>query len=339
MLRVLVPRRISPHRPDGDAALLRFTGRSMGCEWSVCAATAAGTDRARLAAGTSATLDGVVRQMSTWESDSAIARFNRAPAGSWLPLPAEFATVLACALRVADASAGALDPTAGGLVTLWGFGATGRHHQAGFAPPGADALDAARRLCDWQRLEVDAEAGRIYQPGGVQLDLSAVAKGFGVDEVCRYLGSQGIDHCLVDVGGELRGAGVKPDGQPWWVEVQEAVAAATAPLRIALHDLAVATSGAGLQHYRHAGRRYSHCIDPRSGHPIDNGVTSVTVLHDQCMEADAWSTALMVLGVPQGLALAERHGLAARLLVRSGDGVAEHLTGAFRELLVPPRRP
>ncbi len=309
-------------------------GRSMGCGWSVTFVSTSNTDVERLAQGIETVLQRVVEQMSTWEPDSTITRFNRAAAGSWLRMPAEFALVLGCALHVARASGGALDPTAGALGSLWGFGAHGRYHQPGFAVPALPDITSARQRCDWQKLHVNADTMQVQQPGGTELDFSAVAKGFAVDEVCRFLRAVGIDHHLVDIGGELRGAGMKPDGQPWWIDVQQPPdVAGVTPTRIALHGLAVATSGDYLQGFMAGGRRYSHCIDPSTGFPIDNGVCSVTVLHGMCMQADAWSTALMVRGSEAGMVLAESEQLAAQWLVHTGDGVTEHCSSAWRALL------
>jgi thiamine biosynthesis lipoprotein len=333
-VRVLVPQRIDGVVPEGPVATLQ--GRSMGCVWSV-AYVDMGVDANQLAQGIGQVLGRVVEQMSTWEPDSAIRRFNRAVPGSWVPLPQDFALVLACALHVARASAGALDPTAGALVRLWGFGATGRHNQPGFSVPSDSVIEIARRGCGWQRLRVDANAMRLCQPGGMELDVSAVAKGFAVDEVSRYLRGAGVVHHLVDIGGELRGAGMKPDGQPWWVDVQLPPACTgIVPARIALHGMSVATSGDYLQSFTADGRRYSHCIDPRTGAPVDNHVRSVTVLHADCMLADAWSTALMVLGPARGMAVAGAEQLAVQWLVQAGADWNEYCSEAYRALVVAP---
>jgi thiamine biosynthesis lipoprotein len=242
--------------------------------------------------------------------------------------------VLACALHVARASGGALDPTQGALVTAWGFGAAGRYSTPGFVVPTEAAIQSARARGGWQKLPVDAAAMSLQQRGGMALDLSAVAKGFAVDEVSRMLRADGIAHHLVDVGGELRGAGMKPDGQPWWVDVQLPPGSqGITPSRIALHGLSVATSGDYLQGYVLDGRQVSHCIDPRSGHPVSNGTCSVTVVHEECMQADAWSTALMVLGHGEGMPVAEREQLAAQWLVREDGGMREYSSTAFRALV------
>ena len=332
-VRVLVPQRIAGPAPDA-APIGHLHGRSMGCAWSVTCVMSDGADAAQLTAGVEAVLQRVVDQMSTWEPGSAITRFNRAAAGTWLPLPQEFALVLACALTVARASDGALDPTAGSLVTLWGFGSSRRYQEPGFAVPTAEAIAAALRGRGWQWLQVNIKTMQIFQPGGMELDLSAVAKGFAVDEVSRFLRGAGVRHHLVDIGGELRGAGMKPDGQPWWVDVQlPPGVAGIPPTRIALHGLSVATSGDYLQGFAVDGRRYSHCIDPRTGSPVDNGVCSVTVLHEDCMLADAWSTALMVLGVEAGAAVAESEQIAAQWLVRAGDACVEHCSSRYLALV------
>jgi FAD:protein FMN transferase len=330
-VRVLVPHRIDDAVPVGEIETLR--GRSMGCGWQVTFVREAGVG-AGMSSGIEAVLMRVIEQMSTWEPESVISRFNRAAPGSWLPLPQEFALVLACALHVARASGGALDPTAGELVRLWGFGATARHQQPDFVLPISAEVQAAQQRSGWLRLRVDVNAMRIHQRGGMELDFSAVAKGFAVDEVSRFLRSAGARHHLVDIGGELRGAGMKPDGQPWWVDVQlPPQCAGIVPTRVALHGLAVATSGDYLQGFNVGAHRYSHCIDPRSGVPVNNGVCSVTVLHAACMEADAWATALMVLGPEAGMAVAEAEQLAVQWLVRAGADVAEYCSSAWRALL------
>ncbi|MET0282257.1 MAG: FAD:protein FMN transferase [Steroidobacteraceae bacterium] len=332
-VRVLLPPRIDGTVPEGEVSVLR--GRSMGCAWSASFVATPQTDVPALAAGIERVLQRVVQQMSTWEPASDISQFNRAAPGAWLPMPQEFALVLACALHVARQSGGALDPTAGALARLWGFGATGRYHQAGFQMPAPESVAAAQQHCGWQKLKVDVDAMQMQQPGGMELDFSAVAKGFAVDEVSAFLRAAGVLHHLVDIGGELRGAGMKPDGQPWWVEVQLPPDTAGLPrTRIALHGLAVATSGDYLQGFTRGARQYSHCIDPATGAPTDNDVCSVTVIHAMCMQADAWATALMVLGPRAGRAVADEQQLAVQWLVYAGEGVAVHSSNAWRAMVV-----
>jgi thiamine biosynthesis lipoprotein len=334
MRRVLVPLTISPILPALASTVWDAAGASMGTTWSarvVCDVAA----RAGLHARLQRELDQVVAEMSHWEADSDLGRYNRAPAGSWQRLPENFFHVLAYALDVADSSAGAYDPCAGALVNIWGFGPQQRYDQVGFYAPPPAAIDALLARADRQRVQLDRAERRLLQPGGVELDLSSVAKGFAVDQLARCLDALGLHHYLVEVGGELRGAGVKPDGSPWWVTLEgvpDSVGAT--PTVVALHGLAVATSGDYRRFHTHAGWRASHTLDPRTGYPIRNDVASVTVIHADCMAADALSTALSVLGAQAGLAYAEQHGLAARFLVRAGAGeLTETMSSAFGAML------
>jgi thiamine biosynthesis lipoprotein len=245
--------------------------------------------------------------------------------------------VLAAALQVARDSGGAFDPSAGPLVDLWGFGAPRHHGDAGFCVPHADETEQARARTGWQRLLLDVPARRVRQPGGMAIDLSAIAKGFAVDKLAHLLTARGLANHLVEVGGELRGAGGKPDGQPWWVALESppghAGEAGVTETIVALHGLAVATSGDYRRCFTHGGERLCHSIDPRSGRPIAHGLASVTVLHGECMLADAQSTALTVLGLEHGLAHAQQHRIAALFVQRTGDGVEEHMSDAFAALL------
>lgn len=332
MRRVLVPLTISSGLPAVGSVLHDVGGSTMGTSWSARCALPPDSAEDVLAEGLQRQLDTVVAQMSHWEMDSNLSRFNRAPAGSWHQLPAQFYDVLSYAQEVTRASAGAYDPCAGALVNLWGFGARTRYDESTFHAPAHSAVQAT--LARREQVELDPLQRRARQPGGVQLDLSSVAKGYAVDQLARYLDAAGIHHYLVEVGGELRGAGMKPDGQPWWVTLEGVPdAGALDPVVVALHGLSVATSGDYRRVYRHAGERASHTLDPRSGYPITHGVASVTVLHPECMAADALSTALTVLGPDEGLRFAEQHKLAARFLVRRGALLDEVCSSAFNELL------
>ncbi|SFU76398.1 FAD:protein FMN transferase [Pseudoduganella namucuonensis] len=338
MRRVLLPHRLSDD-PAPAGAIQELRGASMGTSWSVrLAATLDAARLEELRAGLQAQLDAVVAEMSHWDPDSHLGRFNRAPAGTWHALPPAFHDVLAYAMEVGRLSGGAYDPCAGAIVDAWGFGPLDRHDQPGFTAPDAARVRALLAQRAASNVVLDTDGRRAFQPGGARLDLSAVAKGYGVDRLAHWLAARGHRHHLVEVGGELRGAGVKPDGQPWWVGLERPIGdtlASSAPgeIVLALHGLAVATSGDYRRYFEHGGRRYSHTIDPRTAMPIANELASVTVVHPHCMAADAWSTALGVLGPRHGLALAERRGLAARFLARGEHGYTEHLSGAMRAML------
>ena len=338
MRRVLLPLQLDDRTPPPGAAVRELHGLSMGTSWSVRlvdSALAGRAGSADLQQGLQQQLDLVVAQMSHWQLDSDLGRFNRAAAGSWQQLPAAFGEVLGFALQVSQLSGGAYDPCAGALVNAWGFGPWNRYDQPGFRAP--DAATVRQLLSQRGHVEFDISTRRVRQPGGVQLDLSSVAKGYAVDRLARYLDSQGIAHYLVEVGGELRGAGCKPDGQPWWVMLEQVdgadAALHPAEMMLALHGLSVATSGDYRRFFHDGTVRYAHTIDPRTGMPLTNDLASVTVVHAQCMAADAWSTALTVLCIEAGMALAEQQGLAARFVRRDGQAYQEYLSSALLALL------
>ncbi|MBO9713331.1 FAD:protein FMN transferase [Sphingomonas sp.] len=294
----------------------------MGTSWSVRAVGAPDG----LASRIQAVLDRIVAEMSHWEPGSDLGRFNRSEPGRWQPLPPGFAKVLAAALDVAERSGGAFDPAMGRLVDLWGFGPPGPRMDLPSPAEIEDALAVSGRA----RIELDDRRARRSAPA--QLDLSGIAKGHAVDVVAELLRSIGVADCLVEVGGELRGEGIKPDGQPWWVDLAAVPGSRMLPLRVALHGLSVATSGDYLRAFRHGGRRYAHTLDPRTGAPVTNGVASVSVLHPCCMLADAWATALTVLG-REGMALAGAEGLAAHMVLRAGEGFEEILSPGLAAML------
>ncbi len=286
----------------------------MGTSWSLQAVSPpAGT-----ADGVQAALDLVVAQMSQWEDGSDLVRFNRAAPGVWHDIPAEFADVIQAALAIAQASAGAFDPGLGRLTEAWGFGRAVPVDQAPKDDPAAD-----------RTVDFDPAARRIRRGEGAALDLSGIAKGYGVDLAAECLLADGLRHFLLEVGGELRGEGIRPDGQPWWVDVEMPPTSSILPWRIALHDLSVATSGNYRRGFVADGTHYTHSFDPKTGRPIVNGVASVTVIHRSCMSADGWATALTVLGAEAAIALADEQRLAA--CVVAGD--REYLSRAWREML------
>ncbi|WP_084545082.1 FAD:protein FMN transferase [Derxia gummosa] len=330
-LRLLLPAVIDPEPLPPGAARLHLAGRAMGTTWAVDCAAPRSLDAERLRPGIEAVIARVVAQMSPWEPESDLNRWGAAPAGARLRLPADLDCVLRDAIDIARASGGAFDPTAAPLVGLWGFGPGRRHDAPSFTPPTAADLATAR--IGWRQLRIDAD-GRLGQPGGLALDLCGIAKGHAVDAVSDWLRGCGLAHHLVEIGGELRGAGMRPDAQPWWVELERPdPACPMPPARIALHGLAVATSGDARRCWSQDGRRRSHTIDPRSRRPVEHDVASVTVIHPSCRRADGWATALLVAGVDEGLALAARHGLAAIWIERLADGWRETWSAAARELL------
>lgn len=314
-------------------------GATMGTLWQASVSAPPGADLHALHDGIQACLDLVVAQMSTWEPGSDISRYNRAPAGSWHALPQPFFDVLREALAIAADSVGTVDPTVGPLVDAWGFGPGG----CGGRVPDDGALAEARARVGWQRVELDATGQRALQPGGAGLDLSGIAKGHGVDAVVDWLRARGVPAALVEVGGELRGYGCKPDGGRWKVLAEawpddgddSGDEGGSTPCILVLDDAAVATSGDHWHRFEHDGRLYSHTIDPRSGAPVDHAPAAVTVVAPRALVADAWATALTVLGVEQGFGFAQSRGIAARFVARAAGGVEVRATDAFQRHLSP----
>lgn len=329
MRQVLVPRDVAPAialRAPG-ASIVSLGGETMGTTWSVKFVESERVSTAQVQRTIEVLLDSVIREMSPWIAGSDITRFNNAAPGTWHAMPADFIAVLRCALSAAELSGGAYDPTAGALVDLWGFGPHGSPRK-----PNEAAIAAARETCGWTRPRLDDT--RVFQPGGLRLDFSSIAKGFAVDKISAHLVALGITDHLVEIGGELAGQGIKPGGSPWWVALEQPHGEGRARETIvALHNLSIATSGDSQRFFEHDGRRYSHTIDPRSGYPVSGLVTSVTVLHRHCMWADTLSTALLVLGPEAGFALAKELNLAARFVLRHPSDIEQRLTPAMAAML------
>ncbi|MDP9899946.1 FAD:protein FMN transferase [Variovorax ginsengisoli] len=312
---VALARRADPSR------LQTLSGRTMGTTWTLKFDNPQMRPLAPIAQAVEQALAQVIEQMSTWEPDSDISRYGRATPGSRCAVPPEFAQVLDCALHWAQASGGAIDPTVGPLVAWWGFGAEAQDPPAWpLRDPRLASLADARARVGWHRIAFDRNTRTVLQPGGMALDFSGVAKGFAVDHVVAALQAMEITQLLMEVGGELRGVGRRPDGSAWQVQVDAGDAPAP---RIALADLAIATSGDRWHGHTQGGRRWSHTIDPRTGEPASAALASVSVLHAQCMHADALATALTVLGPVDGPAFADAHAVAALFVCR--DGHAQRL--------------
>jgi len=308
----------------------------MGTTWSVRAVLPRELSLATWHDGIQAALDLVDGQMSTYKPQSDLSRFNNAPAGTWHVLPAECFDVVKHAWSVARDSGGAYDPTVGPLVNLWGFGPEATRCE----PPTIEAMSAASERIGWWKLRLDEATHTLYQPGGIYLDLSSVAKGYSVDLVGHYLDRLGIGAWLVEVGGELKGKGVKPDRSPWRIGIERPGAAAGAVQHadqlsqvLTLSGRAIATSGDYRRHFTADDVRYSHHIDPRTGRPVAHRVASVSVLARDAMHADPIGTLMTVLGPDHGLAWASERGLAVMFILHGANGLEEQLSPAFAAAL------
>lgn len=325
--RVLVPPVSGPLLRPAPGPLRTLSGAAMRTDWCVTLAGRPDLPLCVIEAAIRQALDRVIGEMSGWEPGSALSRYNAAAPKTSHELPPAFLAVLRAALRIAEATNGAFDPTLGALVDSWGFGPAGPVSAA----PDPAAIAERRAACGWRRLSLDGS--RLLQPGGLALDLSGIAKGFAVDLVAAELRRLGVASALVEIGGELHGTGVKPDLSPWWVALENPPGAEGLPeTLLALHGLSVATSGDYRRWREVGGRRIAHTLDPTTGAPAETGIVSASVVHASCMEADAWATALMVLGPAEALSVATRHGIAARLVHRTPSGFAETCTPTLERL-------
>lgn len=301
---------IAPPPVDSRATLL--SGETMGTDWSLEAVAPVSVGDKQLRAALEEVFARVTRQMSQWDEASDLSRFNSAAPGSRHRLAEEFAYVLDCALNIARASSGAFDPTIGAASDLWGFGYWPLLDRL----PSKDDAARARRY-DWQDVTLEESGRLLFQPGGLMLDFSGIAKGFAVDAGMAAIARLGVDHALLNIGGELRGAGLRADGFPWWVDLEVPLASAVPATRVGLTGWSIATSG-NCSRRRWIGEySWSHTIEPGSGSPLGDDILSVTVLHPGCMQADALATAITVLGREKGKQFADAHAIPARIVMKS----------------------
>ena len=279
-------------------------------------------------------LENVNSKMSTYLPSSELSRFNAFRRTDPFPVSQETLDVFLEARRISAATRGAFDITVGPLVRVWGFGPGERPPEA----PTSTALQQLRARIGWDKIEMDEASSTIrkLQPE-VECDLSAIAKGYAVDRVSEAVRALGYPKHMVEVGGEVRTSGRNAAGQPWRIGIERPDDAGRAPYRtLPLEGLSMATSGDYRNYYEKDGQRFSHTIDPRTGSPVSHRLASVSVVHQRCVAADGWATALMVLGETDGYQLAVEQGLAALFLVRTGArGFSERATPAFASLFGP----
>jgi len=346
-VRLLIPQGMKPADVRAsriDAPVRRLSGATMGTGWSLSFAAEEDVANTHVIAALDETFALVIRQMSGWEPQSDLRQFNRAAPG-WRELQPEFFHVLARALEIAALTEGAYDPALGAVVDRLGFGPTplvipearsairnpSSQHDSLAMGPGSP-LRFGQDDTRWRDVQLDPTNLRAYQPGGVALDLSSIAKGYAVDLCAERLRGLGVPSFLMEIGGEFVGQGVKPDAQPWWValELAETAPAPGEPpgTDVALVNLSVATSGDFVR--RREG--VSHLLDGRTGEALSGELSGVAVMHARCMDADGWATALFALGLSEGLAVAEGQGLAAVFAQRTADGARTHLTAAAQAM-------
>ena len=272
------------------------------------------------------TLESLDSTFSTYQTDSELMSLNRTPVGETMSLSQPMMRVLGISDQVFQLTGGAFDPTVGPLVNLWGFGPDPSQDKV----PELSKIKTQLGRIGFGKLAVDHGAASARRTADIQLDLSAVAKGFAVDVVAELLTSHGLVNYLVEVGGELRTNGLKANGQPWRIAIESpTLERREVQQALTLGNAAIATSGDYRNYFERGGRRYSHTIDPRTGFPITHQLASVTVIAEDTASADALATGLMVMGHTESLALAEKNDLAIYLLVKEEAEFKAYYSSAF----------
>ena len=275
-------------------------------------------------------LEKINASMSTYRPDSEISLFNQSTSTDWQPASQELVEVIQKALEVSHHSSGAFDITVAPLVNLWGFGPDGQPETI----PDQQQIDQLLEHVGYQHLHCQREPPSIRKDTPLlQIDLSAIAKGYAVDQICELLSRQGFQDILVEIGGELRAMGVRPGGTPWKAGIESpSPGERTVSRELALADMALATSGDYRNFFVLANRQYSHTIDPRTGWPVEYPVTSVSVVAESCMAADAWATALMASPPDVAYDKASELEIAASWIVRGDQELTSRESPLFEQL-------
>ena len=309
-----------------SAALVHIGGSTMGTRYNI---RLAGTATPPLRTAIDTALADTDARMSTYKRTSELSQLNTSMPGTWQTLSDESFRVVRTAMSVRQSSRGAFDPSVGALVNVWGFGSTGNVSAA------PSMREIAARLDGVGAFDLDVENHRVRRTHrATALDLSGIAKGNGVDRVAAVLDGAGVQDFLVEVGGELFARGRKPDQTSWRVAIERPDPGKREVFRvIELRDKAIATSGDYRNFFLDGGQRFSHTIDPRTGRPVTHQLASVSVLADSTLDADALSTAMMVMGPDDADRFAREHGIAAHFILKSGNKLEESWTPAFESFI------
>lgn len=305
-------------------------GQTMGTSYSLRYYPEAQTpEEESVVIGLEKVLQQITDQMSTYEPDSQISRFNQSrEAGKPFAVDPEVIEVIQAAQRISSQSGGGLDITVAPLVELWGFGPSVRSKTL----PSEQDVQEQLRYTGMDKLQITSQ-GLVKQVPELSVDLSAIAKGYGVDAVGRYLESLGVKNYLVEIGGEIRVRGQAGE-RSWRVGIQMPNDDFSVQIQnvVELTDLSMATSGDYHNYYDSDGVRYSHTIDPRTGSPLRTQITSISVFLPECMEADGWTTGLMVLGPEKGIALADELDIPVYMILKTDKGLEVRQSKAFTRL-------
>jgi thiamine biosynthesis lipoprotein len=242
----------------------------------------------------------VNRQMSTYDPESEISQFNNFRDTTTFEVSPEFVRVVEEALKVYESSDEAFDITVAPLVNLWGFGSKGNR----ITPPNKKEINAILKKIGSSQLEIDSNTKIKKRIPELQLDLSAIAKGYGVDVVTQVLSHEQVENFMVEIGGEVYAQGLKANGVYWRIGIDtpnlHSMPGQNIQEILSLKDVAIATSGDYRNFFEYEGKIFSHTINPKSGFPVKHNLASVTIVARNCMKADALATAIMVMGKEKG---------------------------------------
>ena len=317
---------LRPQAPAGE----NFSGATMGTTYAISLRECPAADCAGLAADISRLLNQLEGLFSHYDPDSQVTAFNNFGESDWFPVDEELLRVIAFAQSVSWQSEGAFDITAGPLINAWGFGPENTR-----TPPGETRIRELQRHVGYDKLSLRMDPPALAkQDPALTINLSAVAKGYAVDQLALLLESRGLTDYLVEIGGEVRTSGARPRGAPWRVGIEPPEAGLGIKFIVTPRDAAVATSGDYRNFFELNGRRYSHTIDPRTGAPVAHALASVSVIQPSTAQADALATALMVMGPETGLAFAEANDIPALFWLRTDAGVQAVSTAGFDAYLL-----
>lgn len=273
-------------------------------------------------------LDRVDRLMSTYRADSEVSILNNTPEGQSLSVSTQTYYVLDAAQNISRLTGGAFDITVGPLVDLWGFGS---QYKQDMVPSREDIL-GAKSLLNWQAIKLNE--GQAVKVQNVRVDLSAIAKGYAVDQVASTLKGLSVEHFLIEVGGEISVFGLNKHKNAWVLGIEQPnISGRKAYTTISLKNNSLATSGDYRNFYEKDGERYSHTIDPKTGYPVTHRLASVSVIASSCMESDALATALMVMGEEKGFQFALKENINAYFIYRENELFKTIYTPGFEPYL------
>ena len=311
-----------------------ITGPTMGTSYHITVVSPpANIDKHALQINIDKLLIDINRQMSTYIPDSEISKFNQSSVNTWKSISTDFFTVLELSQSFSLLTSGRFDITIGPLVDLWGFGAATDLYQK---IPSRDLLEQTLDNVGWHNLVLDKENRAIKKIKPISINLSAIAKGYGVDKVAELLTSKNIDNYLVEIGGEVRARGLNKENKSWRLGIEEPLLMQQSVQRVVeLTDQAIATSGDYRNYFEENGTRFSHTIDPTSGRPVKHNIASVSVIADNAATADALATALNVLGEKAALALSERENIAAYFILYDNENTESKYRVVHSKAFIP----